>query len=133
MPPKAVVPKRLPLASSTRLAYGLAPLVPTNEASVVIVLEPLTISNTVPSFDVPPKAVVPNRLPLASSIKPALGLAPLAPANISASTISTTSTVGNLEDRAVVRAAAIIRRTEEVAGGILDQPRLRIGSVRAGK
>ena len=42
-----VVPKRLPLLSSTRPPTGLAPLVPLKEASVVMVPLPAT-SNTVP-------------------------------------------------------------------------------------
>ena len=44
-----VVPKRLPLLSTIRLASGFDPLVPLNEASVVIVPLPWATSNTVPS------------------------------------------------------------------------------------
>ena len=53
-PPSSVVPKRLPLLSSTRPALGNSPLVPLNEARVVMVPLPGATSNTVPSPDVPP-------------------------------------------------------------------------------
>ena len=69
-PPPAVVPKRLPLLSSTSPATGAPPSVPLNEARVVIVLLPAAISNTVPWPNAPPSAVVPKRLPLLSSTKP---------------------------------------------------------------
>jgi len=55
VPPLKVVPKRSPALSSIRPASGKAPLVPLNEASVVIVLLPLASSNTVPSLPVPPR------------------------------------------------------------------------------
>ena len=45
----AVVPYRLPLLSMIRAASGFSPLVPLNEASVVIVLLPWASSKTVPS------------------------------------------------------------------------------------
>ena len=51
-----------------RLARGVAPLVPLNEASVVIVPLPLASSNTVPSAWAPPKDAVPYKLPLLSMI-----------------------------------------------------------------
>ena len=65
-----MVPKRLPLLSSTRPACGLAPLVPLKEARVVMVPLPAAISNTVPSLVAPPLEVVPKRLPLLSSTRP---------------------------------------------------------------
>ena len=52
--PFEVVPYRLPLLSMIRAAAGCAPLVPLNEASVVIVPVPWASSNTVPSFAAPP-------------------------------------------------------------------------------
>ncbi len=75
-PPLTVVPYRLPLLSMIRPAYGLAPLVPLNEASVVIVPLPWASSKTVPSFEAPPTDAVPYRLPLLSMIRPARGSAP---------------------------------------------------------
>ena len=42
-----------------RRRTGYAPLVPLNEARVVMVFDPLAISNTVPSLLAPPYAVVP--------------------------------------------------------------------------
>ena len=70
-PPDAVVPKRLPLLSSTRPPAGSLPLVPLNEARVVMAPLPDATSNTVPSPDAPPSSVVPKRLPLLSSTRPA--------------------------------------------------------------
>src|SRR5438105_3184732 len=79
-PPPLVVPNRLPLASASRLPYGLAPLallkltrvggVPESPAPVV------TTSNAVAS-PCPPQLVVLNRLPLASAIRLPCGLPPL--------------------------------------------------------
>ena len=79
--PSCAVPYRLPLLSMTRAASGLSPLVPLNEASVVIVPLPLANSNTVPSLEAPPPYVVPYRLPLPSMTRPAKGLAPSLPLN----------------------------------------------------
>ena len=53
-PPADAVPYRLPLESMTRPAYGFAPSVPLNEASVVIVPVAVATSKTVPSFEAPP-------------------------------------------------------------------------------
>jgi hypothetical protein len=79
-PPDAVVPYKLPLLlSMSRLACGIEPLVPLNEASVVIVLLPWANSNTVPSPEAPPEDVVPYKLPLPSMIRPACGACPLVP------------------------------------------------------
>ena len=64
------MPYRLPLLSMIRPAYGFAPLVPLNEASVVIVPLPLASSKTVPSPEAPPQTSVPYRLPLLSMIRP---------------------------------------------------------------
>ena len=81
-PPSSVVPYRLPLLSMIRPAYGSAPLVPLNEASVVIVPLPWASSKTVPSLRMaPPADVVPYRLPLLSMIRPAYGCSPLVPLN----------------------------------------------------
>ena len=75
------MPYRLPLLSMIRPAYGFAPLVPLNEASVVIVPLPWASSKTVPSSEAPPAIVVPYRLPLLSMIRAACGYAPLVPLN----------------------------------------------------
>ena len=61
-----VVPKRLPLLSTISADMGLYPLVPLNEARVVIVLLPSAISKTVPSWSAASIVVVPKRLPLLS-------------------------------------------------------------------
>ena len=56
-PPADAVPYRLPLLSMIRPARGVAPLVPLNEASVVIVPLPWASSNTVPSAWAPPQTL----------------------------------------------------------------------------
>ena len=53
------VPYRLPLLSMISAASGSAPLVPLNEASVVIVPLPWASSNTVPSLDGASASAVP--------------------------------------------------------------------------
>ena len=58
----------------TRPAYGFAPLVPLNEASVVIVPLPLASSNTAPTSPAPPTDSVPYRLPLPSMISEPYGM-----------------------------------------------------------
>jgi hypothetical protein len=76
-PPSGAVPKRLPLLSSSALPYGSNPLEPLKEPRVVMVWLPAASLNTVPSLNVPPKTVVPKRLPLLSSYRVLFGLAPL--------------------------------------------------------
>ena len=58
-PPRTAVPYRLPLLSMTRAGLRLAPLVPLNEASVVIVPLPWASSKTSPSCKAPPPDAVP--------------------------------------------------------------------------
>ena len=60
---------------------GRAPFVPLNETRVVMVLEPLASSKTVPRSSLPPFVVVPYRFPAASASRQALGLEPLQPSN----------------------------------------------------
>ena len=77
-PPPQVVPKRLPLLSSTRPPMGLAPLVPLKEARVVMVpLPAATLEHRAVSRSAPPLEVVPKRLPLLSSTRPAGGVLPV--------------------------------------------------------
>ena len=79
-PPLGVVPYRSPAASANRPESGLAPLVESNNASVVIVPLPLATSNREPNgFAVPPE-VTPYRSPAASAMTPA-GACPLTPSN----------------------------------------------------
>ena len=59
-----------------------SPLGPSNDARVVMVRLPLASSKTEPVSSAPPDSVVPYRLPLLSMIRPACGIAPLAPVKI---------------------------------------------------
>src|SRR5579871_3187361 len=68
-PPLDVVPNRLPLLSSSRPAWGKVPVDWSKDARMRIVPLPAGSSNTVPSPLAPPFCVVPNRLPLLSSIR----------------------------------------------------------------
>ena len=101
---------------------GSAPLVPLNEASVVMVPLPCTISKTVPSPDAPPAAmVVPKRLPLLSSTRPLLGSSPFVPLN-EASVVMVPLPVDDLEHRAVIPdAPPVDGGAEEIAAAVLDQ------------
>src|SRR5262249_3125709 len=82
LPRYKVEPKRLPPLSITTPESGLAPLVALKVARVVMALLPAATSNTVPRPDGPPQYVVPKRLPLPSSTRPAEGEDPLVPLKV---------------------------------------------------
>ena len=177
-PPSAVVPKRLPLLSSTRPPSGSAPLVPLKEARVVMVPLPAATSNTVPSPDAPPviggaeeiaaavldqaglgvgpvgaveggqggdgaaagrhlehravavtrrrRTVVPKRLPLLSSTRPAVGVGAVGAVEGGQGGDGAAAR-RHLEHRAVARRAAVVGGAEEIAAAVLDQAGLGVG------
>ena len=129
-PPSAVVPYRLPLLSMIRPASGFAPLVPLNDASVVIVPLPWASSKTVPSPEAPPAYVVPYRLPLLSMIRPAYGFAPLVPLNEASVVIvplpwASSKTVPSFGGASTIRCAV------QVAAAVHDQAGIRVCTVGA--
>ena len=115
-----VVPKKSPLLSSTKPPWGLAPLVPLKEASVVITPLPATTSNTVPRPPGPPAMVVPKRSPLLSSIKPPWGLAPLVPLK-EANVVMVPLPAMTSNTAPALPGCASDGRAEEVAAAVFDQ------------
>ena len=130
-----MVPYRLPLLSMIRVARGFNPLVPLNEASVVIVPLPLASSNTVPS----PRGASRRRcaVQVAAAVhdQAARGVAPLVPLNEASVVIvplpwASSNTVPSASGASRRRCAV------QVAAAVHDQRGIRscpVGAVERGQ
>ena len=119
-PPSSVVPKRLPLLSSTRPPSGLAPLVPLKEARVVMVPLPCCTSNTVPSSG--RAAIRRGAEEIAAAVldQAAVGVGPVGAVEGGEGGDGAAALL-HLEHRAVTRRPATIGGAEEIAAAVLDQ------------